>query len=156
LPLTVRSSSAAVTPLSAWFLMVLGVIAVPIALFSSAYFSHAVIASRTAGVGIAFNLLLGSVEAVFVSTSVIPVLCAWEVMTLATAALVITDHQERATRLAAYLYLVMSHVGTGCLMAGFLVLAACRSTSFPSMLAGSVAQDRCEMACSCSSSWASA
>ena len=129
----------AVTPLSAWFLMVLGVIAVPIALFSSAYFSHAVIASRTAGVGIAFNLLLGSVEAVFVSTSVIPFLCAWEVMTLATAALVTTDHQERATRLAAYLYLVMSHVGTGCLMAGFLVLAGhAGSTSFSSMLSGHV------------------
>lgn len=129
----------AVTPLSAWFLMVLGVIALPIALYSAAYFPHSVAASRIAVVGVAFNLLLGSVEAVFVASGVVPFLCAWEVMTLATAALVITEYQVRATRRAAYLYLVMSHVGTGCLMAGFLVLAGhAGSSSFPAMLAGGV------------------
>jgi hydrogenase-4 component B len=129
----------AVTPLSAWFLMVLGVVALPIALYSAAYFAHAVAASRTAVVGVAFNVLLGSVEAVFVATGVIVFLGAWEVMTLATAALVATDYQERANRLAAYLYLVMSHIGTGCLVAAFMVLASrAGATSFPAMLAGDV------------------
>jgi hydrogenase-4 component B len=129
----------AVTPLSAWFLMVLGIIALPVALYSVAYFSHSVVASRTAAVGVAFNALLGSVEAVFVSSSVIAFLFAWEVMTLATAALVATEHQERASRSAAYLYLVMSHVGTGCLVAAFLVLAAhAGSLEFPVLLSGHV------------------
>ena len=129
----------AVTPLSAWFLMVLGVIAVPIALYSVAYFSHSVVASRTAVVGVAFNVLLGSVETVFVSSGVVAFLCAWEVMTLATAALVATEHQERASRRAAYLYLVMSHIGTGCLVAGFLVLAShAGSLSFAALLSGHV------------------
>lgn len=129
----------AVTPLSAWFLMVLGVIAAPVALYSVAYFGHAVAAPRTAVVGTAFNLMLGALEVVFVANSVIAFLCAWELMTLATAALVATEHQEPASRTAAYLFLVMSHVGTGCLMAGFLVLAAASgSTSFPVLLAGGV------------------
>ena len=44
-----------VTPLSAWFLMVLGLIAVPVALYSAGYFAHAVARPRTAAVGAAFN-----------------------------------------------------------------------------------------------------
>jgi hydrogenase-4 component B len=128
-----------VTPLSAWFLMVLGLIAVPVAFYSAAYFAHAVPASRTAVVGTAFNLLLGAVEFVFVADGVIGFVCAWELMTLATTALVATEHQERASRAAAYLYLVMSHVGTGCLVAGFLILAAASgSLSFSAVLAGNV------------------
>jgi hydrogenase-4 component B len=129
----------AVTPLSAWFLMVLGIVALPVALYSVAYFSHSIVAPRTPAVGVAFNVLLGSIEVVFVSSGVIAFLCAWEVMTLATTALVATEHQERASRSAAYLYLVMSHVGTGCLLAGFLVLAAhAGSLSFPVLLSGQV------------------
>jgi hydrogenase-4 component B len=129
-----------VTPLSAWFLIVLGLIAVPVALYSVGYFAHAVVPSRTAVVGTAFNVLLGAVEVVFAADGVIAFLFAWELMTLATAALVATDHEERASRRAAYLYLVMSHVGTGCLVAGFLALAAASgSLSFSALLAGTVA-----------------
>jgi len=125
----------AVTPLSAWFLMVLGVIAIPVAIYSIGYFAHAVAPSRTAAVGIGFNALLGSVELVFAAGDVITFLFAWEVMTLATAALVATEHDERASRRSAYLFLVMSHIGTGSLVAGFFALAAASgSMSFSTML----------------------
>ncbi len=110
-----------VTPLSAWFLMVLGLIAAPVAFYSVGYLGHAIEASRTAVVGASFNLLLGAVEVVFVADGVILFLFAWELMTLLTAALVATEHEDPTSRRAAYLYLVMSHVGTGCLVAGFLI-----------------------------------
>ncbi len=113
--------SYSVTPLSAWFLMVFGLIAVPVAVYSVGYFAHSIPASRTAAVGSGFNVMLGAVEVVFVAGDVITFLFAWELMTLATAALVATEHEERASRRAGYLYLVMSHVGTGCLLAGFLI-----------------------------------
>ena len=128
-----------VTPLSAWFLFVLGLLAVPVALYSADYFAHAVPRTRTAAVGGAFNAMLGGIEIVFVANGVIAFLCGWEVMTLATAALVATEHESAASRRAAYLFLVMSHVGTGCLMAAFLILAsAAGSLSFPAMLSGDV------------------
>ena len=58
---------------------------------------------------------------------------------MATAALVATEHEQRANRRAAYLYLAMSHVGTGCLIAGFLMLAsASGSLSFSTVLSGGV------------------
>ena len=146
------------TPLSAWFLMVLGLIAMPVAVYSVGYFAHAIAPSRMAAVGRGFNVLLGAVEVVFVADGVIAFLFAWELMTLATAALVATEHEERASRRAAYLYLVMSHVGTGCLVAGFLTLAAASgSLSFSALLAGHlVVGADCATACSCSSSSASA
>ena len=126
-----------VTPLSAWFLLVLGLVAIPVAFYSTGYFAYAITGSRTAIVGVALNVLLGAVEMVFVADGTIAFLFAWEVMTLATAALVATEHQIRATRRAAYLYLVMSHVGTGCLIAGFLTLGALSgSTSFATLLTG--------------------
>jgi hydrogenase-4 component B len=133
-----------IAPLSAWFLLVLGLVAVPVALYSAGYLAHAVVASRIPLVGSAFNVLLGAVEIVFAADGAIAFLFAWELMTLATAALVATEHQDRASRRAAYLYLVMSHVGTGCLAAGFFVLAAHSgsssfSLSFAALLAGGVA-----------------
>ncbi len=129
-----------VTPLSAWFLIVLALIAVPVALYSAGYFAHAVARPRTAAVGAAFNAMIGGLEVVFVADSVIGFLCGWEVMTLATAALVATEHESRASRRAAYLFLVMSHVGTGCLIAGFMILASSAgSLSFPAILSGHVA-----------------
>jgi hydrogenase-4 component B len=121
--------------LSAWFLIVLAVLAVPVAVYSLGYAAHPHLRSRSAFLGVMFNLLVGAVEVVFTAGDVITFLCAWEVMTLATAALVMTEHEERSSRRAAYLYLVMSHLGTGCLFAGFLALASASPTlSFSTLL----------------------
>ncbi|MBK5256192.1 MAG: hydrogenase 4 subunit B [Vicinamibacteria bacterium] len=131
--------SYSVTPLSAWFLMVFGLIAVPVAVYSIAYFAHSIAPTRMAVVASALNVMLGAVELVFVAGDVVTFLFAWELMTLSTAALVATEHEERSSRLAAYLFLVMSHIGTGCLLAGFLTLSAVSgSVSFSSILAGNV------------------
>jgi hydrogenase-4 component B len=125
--------------LSAWFLIVLSTLAIPIAIFSIGYFTGGHFARRSAFVGATFNLLVGAVELVFVAGDAITFLFAWELMTLTAAALVTTEHEERDSRRAAYLYLVMSHVATGCLIAGFLALAsASGSTSFSALLSGDV------------------
>jgi hydrogenase-4 component B len=131
-----------VTPLSAWFLLLLGVVALPVAIYSIGYMAHAVRPSRTATVGVTFNVLIAAVSVVFVVNDVIGFLFAWEVMTLATAALVATEHETRPTLRAAYLYLVMSHVGTGALAAAFFTLAsAAGSMSFSAILTGQVVSD---------------
>jgi hydrogenase-4 component B len=123
--------------LSAWFLIVLSTLAIPIAIFSVGYFAHGHFERRSAFAGAAFNVLVGAVELVFAAGDAISFLFAWELMTLGAAALVTTDHEDRDSRRAAYLYLVMSHVATGCLIAGFLVLAAASgSLSFAAILAG--------------------
>jgi hydrogenase-4 component B len=128
-----------VTPLSAWFLLVMGTLTVPIAIYSIGYLAHAIPPSRTVAVGIAFNLLLAAVVVVFVADNVIGFLSAWEIMTLATAVLVATEYESATSRRAAYLYLLMSHIGTGALMAGFFALvSASGSLSLSASLDGQV------------------
>jgi hydrogenase-4 component B len=126
-----------VDALSAWFLLVLAVLAVPIAVYSLGYLGHGVLARRSPFVSIGFSVLVGAVEMVFAADGVVGFLFAWELMTLANAALVATEHEVRETRRAAFLYLAMSHVATGCLFAGFLITsAAAGSLSFAHLLAG--------------------
>ncbi len=123
--------------LSAWFLLVLAVLAVPIAVYSLGYLRQRALDRRSLFVAIGFSVLVGAVEMVFAADGVVGFLFAWELMTLANAALVATEHEEPATRRAAVLYLAMSHVATGCLFAGFLILsAAAGSLSFAELLAG--------------------
>jgi hydrogenase-4 component B len=123
--------------LSAWFLVVLSTVAAPVALFSIDYAAHLAHDRRSVFLGVAFNILLAAVELVLVADGVVGFLFAWELMTLATAALVATEHEVLANRRAAYLYLIMSHVATGCITAGFLVLAShAGSLSFSAMLTG--------------------
>jgi len=114
-----------VDALSGFFLVVLAILGIAVAVYSIGYFAHSS-PGRTAFVGVAFNLLLGSVEMVFVAAGAIAFLLAWELMTLVTAALVATEHEQAQTRRAAYLYLALSHVGTGALVAGFFLLASGR------------------------------
>jgi hydrogenase-4 component B len=109
--------------LSGFFLLVLALLGGAVAVYGIGYFAHAA-PGRAAFVGVAFNVLMGSVEAVFVADGAVAFLLAWELMTLATAALVATEHEEAPTRRAAFLYLALSHIGTGALVAGFFLLAS--------------------------------
>jgi hydrogenase-4 component B len=128
-----------IDPLAAWFLIVLSALALPIAIFSIGYTRHPPLDGRSVFLGIAFNVLLLSVELVFIAADVIAFLFAWELMTLATAALVATEYENLETRRAAYLYLVMSHVGTGALIAAFFILASTSgSVALETLLAGNV------------------
>jgi hydrogenase-4 component B len=140
------SLGLAVDPLSAWFLLVLSLLAIPIALYSVAYTAHGPLLRRSPFMGAAFTVLIGAVELVFSAADAITFLFAWELMTLMNAVLVATEHENRESRRSAFLYLVMSHVGTGFLIAGFLLAAstagsASFETLFSGVLAGAPARD---------------
>ena len=129
-----------VDALSAWFLLVLSLLAIPIALYSLGYARHGRLGLRSPFMGAAFTVLIGAVELVFSAADAITFLFAWELMTLTSAALVATEHEERESRRAAFLYLVMSHVATGFLIAGFLVAASTTgSVSFATLFSGPLA-----------------
>src|SRR5512138_2246144 len=83
-----------IDPLAAWFLIVLAALSLPIAIFSIGYTRHPPLDGQSVFLGIAFNVLLLSVELVFVAADVIAFLFAWELMTLATAALVATEYDS--------------------------------------------------------------
>ena len=61
----------AIDPLAAWFLLVLSALTLPIAIFSIGYGRHAPWDGRSVFLSIAFNVLVLSVELVFVAADVI-------------------------------------------------------------------------------------
>ena len=71
-----------------------------------------------------FNLLLLATTLVFLADNAFFFLIAWEIMALTAYCLVSFEHEREETRRAGVLFFVMSHVGTGCLILGFLLLAA--------------------------------
>ena len=69
-----------------------------------------------------FNLLLLVTTLIFCADNAVFLLIAWELMALFAFVLVVFEHEHPETRRAGVLYFVMSHIGVGCLILGFLLL----------------------------------
>jgi hydrogenase-4 component B len=115
-------------PLSAWFNLALAILGFAVSLYSFGYL-RPMERTRNLGVlGFFYNLLLLSLTLVFVASDVFFFLVAWEVMALAAFCLVTYEHEKPEARRAAVVFLIMSHAGTGLLLAAFLVLAGFGNT----------------------------
>ena len=109
-----------IDPLSRWFLAIIGVIGIPVALFSPGYLEHLRDRVSLGMVWAMLALLLASMAGVVLAGNAVVFLVAWEVMALSSFALVAADHGDQEIRRAAFVYLGATRVGTALLMAGFL------------------------------------
>ena len=114
--------SLRVDPLAAVFLIPVCVVGAAGALYGAGYLRRYAPA-RPLGAGLAgWNLLLASMALVTTASNLVLFLVAWELMTLASWALVVTDHESRAVRGAGFVYLVASQLATGALLLLFLMI----------------------------------
>jgi hydrogenase-4 component B len=111
-------------PLAALFTLALGIVAVATSIYSYGYTASVTGGRRAGALGFFVNLLLLSLSLVFTAANVLLFLTAWEVMALAAFCLVSFEHPVEETREAGILFFVMSHVGTGYLIVGFLLLSS--------------------------------
>ena len=109
--------------LSAFFILVIGVAAVPSALYALGYTREYEARYSIAGIGIALNLFLPSMVLVVMARNALTFLAVWEAMSLASYFLVMTEKDDRETERAGWLYFVMTHAGFACLLVGFLLLS---------------------------------
>lgn len=111
-------------PLSAYFNLTLSMLAIAVSIFSLDYL-RPMETNRNIGVmAFFYNILLLSLTLVFTAANAFFFLVAWEIMAIAAFCLVAFEHEKPEARRAAMIFLVMSHAGTGLLLAGFLTLAA--------------------------------
>ena len=75
------------------------------------------------GSGLLYLLFILAMLAVVVAGDGFTFLLAWETMSLASFALVLTDHRRKVVREAAWAYVVMTHTATAFIVAAFLLLA---------------------------------
>jgi formate hydrogenlyase subunit 3/multisubunit Na+/H+ antiporter MnhD subunit len=83
-----------------------------------------------------FNLLVASMIGVVVARHGLLFLFAWEMMTLASYALVVFEYEDASVQRAGWVYLIAAHVGVACLFAMFLLLGrASGSLAFAALAA---------------------
>ena len=115
--------------LSAFFVVVIAVGAIPAALYAIGYTREYAGKHSLAGMGFAFNVFIAAMILVPLARNVLTFLALWEVMSLASYFLVITENEQEETLSAGWVYFVMTHAGFAALFVGFLLLARATGTS---------------------------
>src|ERR1017187_3905191 len=109
-------------PLSAFFGLIVSLLGFALSLYSLGY-ARGFYGRKNVGVlGAFFNLMLLATTLVVMADNAFFFLMVWEIMALSAYCLVGFEHEKPETRSAGVLYFVMSHIGTGCIMLGFLLL----------------------------------
>jgi formate hydrogenlyase subunit 3/multisubunit Na+/H+ antiporter MnhD subunit len=106
--------------LSAFFLLVVNLPGALASLYAVAYGSHVPHPARVTPL---FPLFLLGMNGVVIADDCFVFLFFWEVMSVASWLLVVSDHERDSAQRAGHLYLVMAVVGTFCLLAAFGLMA---------------------------------
>jgi hydrogenase-4 component B len=109
-------------PLGAFFGLIISLLGLALSIYSLGYVRGFYGRKKVGILGSFFNVLLLATTLVFLAHNAFFFLIAWEVMALSAYCLVSFEHEQEETRKAAVLYFVMSHIGTGAILLGFLLL----------------------------------
>ena len=111
--------------LSAYFLLVISLVAVAAAIYGPAYLrAHSPEArpAQQAAQALALNGFLGCMAFLCCAGDALTFLLCWEGMTLASYVLIVSDDRDGENVRAGLLYMVMTHGGTALLLVAFLAL----------------------------------
>jgi len=108
-------------PLGCFFGLIVSLLGVALSVYSLGYV-RGYFGRKPVGVLAAFFNVLLATTLVFLADNAFFFLIVWEIMALTAYCLVSFEHEHEETRNAGVLYFVLSHIGTGCLILGFLLL----------------------------------
>jgi hydrogenase-4 component B len=108
--------------LGAYFLLMAGILGTVTSIYAIGYCKE-FYGRRLRLLALCFNGFLLSMVIVFTINHVVAFLISWEMMTILSFFLVNHEWEQTANRRAAYIYLVMTHIGTAFIIAAFLLLA---------------------------------
>ncbi len=107
--------------LSAFFLAVIGTVGAAASVYALAY-SREYYGRRLGSMGLLYAAFLLSMLVVVTVSQVVAFVVAWELMTVASFLLVAHEREKAAASRAAYVYFVMTHIGTAFIIVAFLLL----------------------------------
>jgi hydrogenase-4 component B len=113
--------SAGIDPLTAFFLIPLLILAVACSLYGPQYFK-----AHPAGRShwFLFGLLVAGMVMVLLARNAVLFVIAWEIMSLSSFFLVISDERDGEALRAGWIYFITAHIGTAFLLALFFLLAS--------------------------------
>jgi hydrogenase-4 component B len=110
-------------PLSGFFLCVIGLLAFFVSIYSLGYVKGFAAGRSVARFVIFFSLFAAGMLLVVLADDAFFFLVAWELMAVSSYFLVMYEDEKKENRRAAYLYLVVAHVGAIAILLSFGVMA---------------------------------
>ncbi len=110
--------------LSAFFIMIISIVAIIVSLFSYTYMSHYFSEKNISVFGCLYNLFIASMVLLVSSSNLLLFLVFWELMSLLSYFLVIYEHEKEEVQKAGRIYIIMTYTGTACITAAFVLIAA--------------------------------
>ena len=126
--------------LSAYFLLILGVVGVATSIYAYGY-SREYYTCRLPLMAGLYNAFLLSMVLVFTVGHVVAFIIAWEVMSVVSFFLVNHEYEKKGNTRSAYIYIVMTHLGTVFIITAFLLLAVGAGSMDFSQLKGSLVSE---------------
>ena len=108
-------------PLAAFFVLPISVLSLFCALYAGPYLAHEGGTRYLASHWFYFNIMVLAMLLVVTAANAVLFLSAWEIMTLSSFFLVAWDHHLEEVRNAAWLYLLVAHLGMMLLLALFML-----------------------------------
>lgn len=109
-------------PLSAFFLLLLGLAAAGISIFSAGYFHEEPDGPPPGLLSMQYHTFLASMALVLLANDAYGFMVFWEMMALSSYFLVTTEHRLITSRRAGFLYLLLTHIGALSILLCFGVL----------------------------------
>ncbi len=109
--------------LAAFFVLTISCVGLATAVFSVGYLRELAGHVSATAPGTLLNIFLLSMTLVVLADHGVFFLIAWELMSLSSYFLVVTEHEKADVRHAGFFYLVMTHVGTAFILLAFLGLS---------------------------------
>src|SRR3989344_775826 len=116
------SLSFHIDALSAFFILIISLIALFCSLYGIGYIKHFYRKYNIGSLGFFYHLFIANMILTVSAANGIAFLIAWEVMSLASYFLVVYDREDKSNVKAGFLYLVMMQIGTAFIFLTFLLL----------------------------------
>jgi hydrogenase-4 component B len=112
-----------VDKLSAFFILVISIGVFAVSIFSTGYVKEYFGKKNIGLLGFLYNIFILSMIFVVSANNAIMFLIVWELMSVISYFLVVYEHEKPETRKAGFIYIVMTHIGTGFIILSFLIFA---------------------------------
>ena len=124
--------------LSAFFLLLICSVSLPVILFSSSYIPRHYSGARRHWLWVLLPLFLLSMVLVVTASTPFAFLFGWELMTLFSSGLILIDGDSEERRHSIFVYLLMMHAGAAAVIGAFLLFLP-HASNFTEMRAGAAA-----------------
>lgn len=112
-----------VDKLSAFFILVISVTAFAVSIYSIGYVREYYGKKNIGYLGFLYNIFILTMILVVSANNVVMFLIVWELMSIISYLLVLFEHEKEEARKAGFIYIVMTHIGTGFIILSFMILA---------------------------------